>query len=240
MCGHTNNLTGAYAAINVAGPKARETLGKLTEVDISSDVFKYMRFANGLVAGVPSTLLRIGFVGETGWEVHFPAEYGEHIWDALMDAGKEFDISPCGIEAQRILRLEKKHIIVTQDTDSITTPVEADMEWAVKMDKEDFVGRGSIRAIKERGPRHRIVGFVMQDSLVPEDGAAIVSGGFPIGRVTSSRFSSSLAKGVGLAWVPIGVAKEGQEILIRIADNPTPAIVTFNPFYDPDGKRLRE
>ncbi|MDA1189976.1 MAG: (2Fe-2S)-binding protein, partial [Chloroflexi bacterium] len=239
MCVHVNNLTGAYGAINVAGPKARETLSKLTDVDISSDGFKYMRFAQGFVAGVPAIMLRIGFVGETGWELHFPAEYGEHIWDALMDAGKEFGILPCGLESQRILRLEKRHVIVNQDTDAITTPLEADMDWAVKMDKEDFVGRGSLRIIKERGIRNKVVGFVMRNGLVPEDGDPIVSGGFPVGRVTSSRYSASMGKGVGLAWVPIEMANEGQEILIRITDNPTPALVTFKPFYDPEGERLR-
>ena len=89
-------------------------------------------------SGVPALLLRIGFVGETGWEIHVPADYGEHVWDALMEAGKEFGIAPFGVEAQRILRLEKKHLIVGQDTDALSNPLEADMAWVVKFDKADL------------------------------------------------------------------------------------------------------
>lgn len=239
MCAHVNNVTAAYAAINLAGPKARDTLRKLTDMDISADGFKYMRFGQGHVAGVPAILLRIGFVGETGWEIHFPAEYGEHVWDALLNAGEEFGIIPCGLEAQRILRLEKKHIIVNQDTDSVTTPLEADMEWAVKFDKEDFVGRGGIRAVKERGIRNKVVGFVMRDGLVPDDGDPVVMGGSPIGRVTSSRFSPALRKGIGIAYVPADYAEEGRELLISINGRTEPATVTLKPFYDPEGERLR-
>ena len=84
------NVTAAYGAVNVAGPRARETLSRLTELDLSNDGFRYMRSARGEVAGVPCLLLRIGFVGETGWEVHFPAEYGEHMWHAIMEAGRDF------------------------------------------------------------------------------------------------------------------------------------------------------
>ena len=151
MCAHVTNVTSAYAAINVAGPKARETLSKLTDVDLGPQAFRYMRSAQGTVAGVPAILLRIGFVGESGWELHFPAEYGEYMWDMLMDAGKEFDIAPFGLEAQRILRLEKKHIIVNQDTDSVSNPLESDLEWAVRFDKEDFIGRGGLVGARKRG-----------------------------------------------------------------------------------------
>ena len=136
------NVTSVYAAINVAGPNARQTLAKLTEVDLSPRAFRYMRAAEGDVAGVRCLFLRVGFVGETGWELHFPAQYGEHMWDALLEAGREFGIAPFGVEAQRILRLEKKHIIPSQDTDLVSTPLDSDAEWVVRFDKPDFIGRG--------------------------------------------------------------------------------------------------
>ena len=237
---YVSNVTSGYAAINVAGPQARSTLSKLTDIDLSTDKFRYMRCKEGEVAGVPSILLRIGFVGETGWEVHFPAEFGEHMWDAVMDAGEEFGIAPFGLEAQRILRLEKGHVIVGQDTDLVSTPLDSDMEWVVRFEKEDFIGRGGLEAVRDRGIGERLVGFTMNDKEVPDDGDPIVDAGRPIGKVTSARLSPTLGKGFGLARVPAELAEEGREVHIRINGADVPASVTLNAVYDPEGKRLRE
>ena len=237
---YVSNVTSGYAAINVAGPRARSTLSKLTDIDLATDKFRYMRCKEGEVAGVPSILLRIGFVGETGWEVHFPAEFGEHMWDAVRDAGEEFGIAPFGLEAQRILRLEKGHVIVGQDTDLVSTPLDSDMEWVVRFEKEDFIGRGGLEAVRDRGAGERLVGFTMSDSMVPDDGDPIVDAGRPIGKVTSARLSPTLGRGFGLARVPAELAEEGREVQIRINGADVPASVTLSPVYDPEGKRLRE
>ena len=240
QCVHIANLTSALAAVNVAGPRARDTLVKLTGVDLSPNAFRYMRSVDGEVAGVPSRLMKLGFVGESGWEIHFPAEYAEHVWDAVMEAGAEFGIAPFGMEAQRILRLEKKHVIVGQDTDAMSNPLEADMEWVVRFDKPDFIGKQALEGIRNRGYRNRLVGFVMNDATVPPEGNPVVAGGRPVGRVTSSRLSPTLNVGYGLMWAPVELAEEGVEVHIQINDQPTPARVTLQPFYDPDGLRLRE
>ena len=238
-CAHVVNLTAAFGAVNVAGPSARETLSKLTDIDLSRSGFRYMRSAQGEVAGVPCLLLRIGFVGETGWEVHFPAEYGEYMWDVIMEAGREFDISPFGLEAQRILRLEKGHVIVGQDTDAVSTPLDVGSEWAVRFDKDDFIGRGGLVYAAEHGLQQRLVGFVMSVAGVPEDGTPVVSGGKAIGRVTSARLSPTMARGFGLAWVPKEMAREGESIEVLIGDRPVSARVTLEAVYDPEGHRLR-
>ena len=238
-CAHVVNVTAAYGAVNVAGPKARETLGKLTSIDLSTRNFRYMRSTQGEVAGVPCLLLRIGFVGETGWEVHFPAEYGEYMWNAIMEAGREFGISPFGLEAQRILRLEKGHVIVGQDTDAISTPMDVGSDWAVRFDKADFIGRGGLSVAAERGLQQRLVGFVMPGPAAPEDGTPVVSGGRPVGRVTSARLSPTLGKGFGLAWVPPELAKQGASIEVLVDRRPVTASVTLEPVYDPEGHRLR-
>ena len=239
-CAHVTNITSGYGVINVAGPRARETLAKLTDVDLSPKAFRYMRAREGSVAGVPILMLRIGFVGETGWELHFPAEYGEHMWDSLMDAGSEFGISPFGTETQRVLRLEKMHIIPNQDTDMITNPLDAGMKWVVRMDKDDFIGRGGLTAAMDRPARSLLVGFVMNDGTVPHDGDAVVSDMAPVGRVTSSRLSPTMGKGFGYCWVPADLAKQGTTIHIRTDGVVSPAEVRTEPFYDPEGKRLRE
>ena len=239
-CAHVTNITSGYGVINVAGPRARETLAKLTDVDLSPKAFRYMRAREGSVAGVPTLMLRIGFVGETGWELHFPAEYGEHVWDALMEAGSEFGIAPFGTETQRVLRLEKMHIIPNQDTDMVSNPLDAGMKWVVRMDKDDFIGRGGLAAAMDRPARSLLVGFVMNDGTVPHDGDAVVSDMAPVGRVTSSRLSPTMGKGFGYCWVPADLAKQGTTIHIRTDGVVSPAEVRTEPFYDPEGKRLRE
>ena len=237
-CAHVTNVTGDFAAVNLAGPKAREVLSKLTDIDISSEAFKYMRFEQGEVAGIPSRLLRIGFVGETGWEIHVPSSYGEYLWDTLMEAGNECGILPFGVETQRILRLEKKHLIVGQDTDALSNPLEADMEWVVKFQKEDFIGRHFLNLVQNEGRRNRLVGFVTEELV--KEGSAVVAAQMPIGRVTSARMSPIVNRCVGMAWVPEELADDGTSFLISHHDSLVSAQVHQAPFYDPSGARLRE
>ena len=234
------DATAGLAAVNVAGPLARQTLGGITTADLSPGAFPYMRAARAEVAGVPSLLMRIGFVGETGWEVHFPAEYADHVWNSICEAGEEHGIRPFGLEAQRILRLEKGHIIVNQDTDSISTPVELGMNWAVRMSKKDFVGRAGLRNATRRGPRSRLVGFEMDlTSPVPPDGAAIVDDGTPVGRVTSGRRSPTSGLPFGLAMIANRLALEGRQVQVMVDSDLWSATVRLTPMYDPKGERLR-
>ena len=226
------DVTQALCAVNLAGPKAREILAGLTDLDVSPEGFSYLDGKRGKVAGVDALLLRIGFVGEIGYEIHFPAAYGEHVWDALCAAGAR----PFGLEPQRILRLQKLHVIVGQDTDSESTPYGAAMPWIVKLDKEqDFIGRWALEHAAENGADHALVGFTMADGHVPTEGAVVLPGG----QVTSSRRSPQLGKAIGMAWVPAAQAEEGAAI--TISDNGTtyPATVTTSPFFDPDGEVLR-
>ena len=149
---YITNLTAGLAAVNLAGPNAREVLAQLTDCDLSTQAFPYMACRSAQVAGVEAILMRIGFVGETGWEIHFPAESGPDLWKALLEAGRKFDIRPFGIEAQRLLRLEKRHVIVGVDSDALTNPFEAGMAWAPKLDKEDFIGRAALSVLPASHP----------------------------------------------------------------------------------------
>jgi sarcosine oxidase subunit alpha len=149
------SATGSRAGINVAGPKARQLLTGLCDFDISATAFPYMSVREGQIAGVNARFLRVGFVGEWGCEIHVPACCAAAVWDAIIQAGKSHGIRPFGVEAQRILRLEKSHIIVSQDTDGLTNPMEANMAWAVKDEKPFFIGQRSLRIIGRR-PLKRI------------------------------------------------------------------------------------
>ncbi|HUR95278.1 MAG TPA: 2Fe-2S iron-sulfur cluster-binding protein [Gemmatimonadales bacterium] len=239
-CAHVTNVTSAFAAINLAGPRARDVLARLTDLDVSAAALPYLAAAEGVVAGIPTLLLRIGFVGELGYEMHFPADYGESMWDALLEAGRDFDLRPFGVEAQRVLRLEKGHIIVTQDTDALTTVLEADMGWACKFDKDDFVGKPALQRLQERGLRQRLIGFEVPGGQLPNEGDQVLDArGSPVGRVTSVRKSPTLDRVIGLAWLPRDGAVESVEFSIRSNGRMLQAAVVPTPFYDPDGSRMR-
>ncbi len=236
---HITNVTGGRAAVNLAGPQARDVLHALTACDLSSRAFPYMACREADVAEVPALLLRIGFVGETGWEIHFPAEYGEFLWLKLLEAGKPFDIRPFGVEAQRLLRLEKRHVIVGVDTDALSNPYEAGMAWVAKLEKPDFIGRNALSRQAAAAAEQRLVGFIMNDASLPQDGAAILVGGALAGRVTSARYSPGNGKAVGLAWVSAKSSAAGAEIEIRVNGGTARARIVEEAFYDPAGDRLR-
>jgi sarcosine oxidase subunit alpha len=227
--------------VNLAGPKARTILSRLTDADVSAEGLKYLDAHPARVAGVPCLLLRIGFVGELGYEIHFPAAYGEDVWDALLRAGEPEGIRPFGLEPQRILRLQKQHIIVGQDTDSESTPFGAAMPWAVKLDKDEaFIGKWALARASDAALETALVGFTLGDGHVPTEGAVVLGAdGSAAGQVTSARLSRRVGKVIGMAWVPASLASDGASI--TIADNGArlQASVTTEPFYDPQGELLR-
>ena len=233
------NVTGALAAINVAGPRARDLLARLTELDVSREGFRYLDARRAHVAGVPCLLLRIGFVGELGYELHCPSPYAEYLWDTLLERGADLDVTPFGLEAQRVLRLEKQHILVGQDTDSESNVLGARMPWLVKLEKDDFVGKWALEHMGAREPGEQLVGFEMTDGTVPAEGGQVLVDGLPAGRVTSARWSDELGKAIGLAWVPPGLAREGNLIAIGVNGSFEYAAVRLRPFFDPEGERLR-
>jgi sarcosine oxidase, subunit alpha len=235
-----SDVTGGLAAVNVAGPRARAVMRELTDTNLSNDALSYLDARDALIAGVPSLILRIGFVGELGYELHFPSPYGEHVWNAILEAGKDYGIRPFGLEPQRILRLEKMHILVGQDTDSESNVLEANMPWIAKLDKDDFVGKWSLEHVQERGLENLLVGFEMEDGKVPLEGAQVVlEGTRPIGRITSSRWSPELRKAIGMAWVPAEIAEEGKSFLVTVDGGFERASVRLRPFFDPEGEKLR-
>jgi sarcosine oxidase subunit alpha len=207
-----------------------------------------MHVRDAEVAGVPCRLLRIGFTGELSYEIHCPSAYAWRVWETVMEAGQAFGIAPFGVEAQRVLRLEKGHLIVSQDTDATTDPFAADLGWAVKLDKPDFLGKRSLVRIASETPKQKLVGFKMtKTTLVPDEGVQCVTrdaNGKPsiIGYVTSSRFSPTLNESIGLCWLPAQLAAQnGAPFTIRLTDGVgyEEARVHHGPFYDPPGEKLR-
>ena len=234
------NRTGQLAAMNLAGPVSRTLLQEHTDIDLSEESFPYLGARRGLVMGVPAVLLRVGFVGELGYEIHARASDAATIWNKLMEVGKPHGIRPFGVEAQRLLRLEKGHIIVGQDTDGLTNPYEADMSWAAHLKKDFFLGKRSLEILKPRQGK-RLLGFTMASGYqgeMPKECHLLIKGGEINGRVTSVSYSPTLERIIGLAFVEDSEAKVGDTIQIRLDDGTlvTAELVSI-PFYDPEGLR---
>lgn len=242
---HVTPVTTAYASINVAGPKSRELLLRLTEsVDLSPEAFPYMWVRVGRIAGVDDCFMwRIGFTGELSYEIHVPAAYGLYVWETLLERGADLGIEPFGVEAQRILRLEKGHLIIGQDTDGLTGAYGAGLGWAVMLDKEDFAGKSELMWQSERNDYHRLVGLQPYDgSVVPPEASQIVEGKNKIvGRITSSRMSPTLNRSICLGFVAPHLVKPGTTVTVRLPDGSiVPArVMKHHAHFDPEGKRQR-
>jgi sarcosine oxidase subunit alpha len=242
---HVTSVLSAYASINIAGPRSRELLGRLVGgVDLSPEAFKYMQVRTGTIAGVPGChMWRIGFTGELSYEIHVPAAFGLHVWETLMAEGTDLKVAPFGLEAQRIMRLEKGHFIVGQDTDGVTQAFSAGLDWLVKLDKSDFAGRAELAWEADRDNELRLVGLQPTDpKLVPAEASQIVSGLNTIeGRVTSSRYSPTLDRSICLGIVSARLAHPGSVVTIRLPDGATATakVMEHHAHFDPEGSRLR-
>ncbi len=238
------NLTGARSAINLAGQYSRDLLSKVMDLDLSSVSFPYLAVRETHIQEIPVLLMRVGFVGEWGYEIHVPAYYALALWDLLMKSGLDYQICPFGVEAQRLLRLEKGHLIIGQDTDGLTTPFEAGLEWAVKMDKPFFIGQRSLQVLSKRPVKQTLIGFLLDPNFQgtpPQECHLIIDRGEMAGRVTSVAFSPSLNRYIGLAYVNLELATIGDRVSIRLSDGTiVAATVAPTPFYDPDHLRQRE
>jgi sarcosine oxidase subunit alpha len=234
------NVTAAFAGVNIAGPRSREVLSRVTDLDLSREAFPYLGVRQGTVAGIPARLMRVGFVGELGYEIHVPASMGEALWDALLEAGRAESIRPFGVEAQRLLRLEKGHIIVSQDTDGLTHPIEADMAWALARKKPYFVGARSIGIQERNGLTRKLVGFTLDDPAapVPEECHLTLKDGEIVGRVTSAAYSETLGKTIGLAYVAPEQSAPDSLFDIKVGKGRIiKGRVVKLPFYDPENAR---
>lgn len=232
------NRTGQLAAMNLAGPKSRLILSLLTDLDLSDESFPYLAMRETQVCGYDATLIRVGFVGEIGYEIHLDSKHAEEVWLAVMQAGKKYKIQPFGVEAQRLLRLEKGHIIIGQDTDGLMNPFEANMSWAVHFKKPYFIGKPSLQRLKSQQSR-KLVGFELLANTfdeLPLESNLIIESGEMVGRITSIAYSPSLKKTIGLADLSLPHTELDKTIHIKLTSGRLiKAKIISVPFYDPKG-----
>jgi glycine cleavage system T protein (aminomethyltransferase) len=226
------NVSSDYCQLALQGPKAQNILQPLTDLSLSE--INYYHFAKGTVDGVPAIVSRTGYTGEDGFEVYAAPDKAEQLWNKLLDAGKfgsPEGVLPCGLAARNTLRLEAAMALYGNDIDETTTLLEANLGWICKLNKGDFIGRDRLARQKEEGVSRKLIGFEMTDRGIARDGQDVVIGGNKVGKVTSGSPAPFLKKNIGLAYVPVEFAKEGQPIQIDVRGRLINAQVVKTPFY---------
>src|SRR5581483_6625679 len=217
-----DNRTAATAMIAVQGPNAPQTVAELAQNPALLALNRF-QYATGTFSGASATFCRTGYTGEDGFEVIVPAEAAEAVWNALLAAGAV----PCGLGARDALRIEAGYPLYGHEIDDTTSPVEAGLMWVVKLDKGEFTGRDAIRAVKERGPKRRLVGLTLQERIVPRQGYTIFDKNTEIGVVTSGVFSPTRNHSIAMGYVATPYASTGTQVEIGIRDKR--AIATVVP-----------
>jgi sarcosine oxidase, subunit alpha len=239
---HVLDRTAQWGAINVAGPHARDLLARLTDDPIGGETLPYPGHADIMVASVPCRAIRTGFVGELAFELHHPRSRGPELWAALVREGAAWDLRPHGLDALELLRLEKGHVYLGQDTLPDDTPAKLRMRWAVAMDKEWFVGKRALERIAGLPLARTSVGLELDrppENVAALRGAPLLVSGHVAGRVTSAERSIVLDRAIGLGWIRASSEGEFPTVLDVAGDGGVRARVVPTPFYDPAGERLR-
>jgi len=235
------NLGYRNAYLSIQGPRSRELVARLTAADLSTAALPYYAFTLATVADVPDTLLsRTGYSGERGYEIFYPVEYAEHVWDRVFAAGADLGARPCGLGALRTLRLEKKYVLFGLDADETTTPLEAGLAWTIKFDKPQFAGKAALERQRSAGAARRLV-LIEFDGLdfVPAAGSAVRADGTEVGKVTSADRGYAVGRALALAYVATANAKEGLAVEVAAPEGTRRGTVRLRAAYDPDGLRLR-
>ena len=227
-----HNVSADYCQLAVQGPDALAILQRLTDLRLSE--IKYYHFTEGNVDGVPAIVSRTGYTGEDGFEVYAAADKAEQLWNKILDAGNfgsDEGVIPCGLAARNTLRLEAAMALYGHEIDETTTLLEANLGWICILNKSDFIGRERLAKQKQEGVKRRLVGFEMTDRGIARDGQDVVINGEQLGKVTSGSPAPYLNKNIGLAYVPVEFAGEGQQIQIDVRGRLIGAQVVNTPFY---------
>jgi aminomethyltransferase len=236
---HINDYSSYYSQLALQGPRALETLQKLTKVDLAA--IKNYWFAWGEVAGIPNVLIaRTGYSGEDGFEVYIPSDVvtSEKMWNALMEAGAEFAIRPCGLGARNTLRLEAGMPLYGHEISDQINVWESGLDRWLKLDKGSFIGRDALLAIQAAGgPKRKLVALEMVERGIARDGHSVLSLlGEEIGQITSGSPAPFLKTNIAYAYLPTGVAASGSDVLVQVRANQVRAKQVPAPFY----KRMKK
>jgi len=225
------DISDEISLLAIQGKNSFPTLKKLTDTDLSK--IEYYHFEFGKVAGQDVIISHTGYTGEkVCFEIYASSDVAksESLWNAIFEAGKEFDIKPIGLGARDTLRLEYAFRLYGNDMDETTNPLEAGLAWITKLDKGDFNGKEAILKSKTEGLKKKLIGFIIEDKMVARHGQEVYSGNRKIGKVASGAPSPMLGKNIGLAYVETGFSKTGTEIEVDVRGRRIKALVCKTPF----------
>jgi aminomethyltransferase len=227
------DLSDVYTQLAIQGPRAVDVLQKLTDVDLAP--IKNYWFTHGTVCGLPNRMIaRTGYTGEDGFEIYVPGDVGtsEMVWNAVMDAGKEFGILPCGLGARNTLRLEAKMALYGHEISEKINVWEAALDRYCKMEKPEFVGRAALAKASSNGLKRTLVGLEMIERGIARDEYKVFdAAGEEVGVITSGSPSPTLCKNIALAYVPPALAAVGTTLLVEVRSQRVKAHVVTTPFY---------
>ncbi len=232
---YVTNCVPGTAYLSIQGPRSRDILASLTDIDLSTAGLPYYRFTEGTLAEVPVVLSRTGYSGELGYELFYSRDYADHMWLALLEAGWADGLKPAGLGALRSVRIEKKYPLYGLDLDETTSPYEAGVGWTVHLDKGEFIGRAALLRQKEAGLSRSLVGIAFDGlAFLPKPGDAVSLDRGSIGRITSADIGYTLGRTLALAYLEPSIA-EGAKVEVTTADGAS-AVGTVHraALYDPD------
>jgi 4-methylaminobutanoate oxidase (formaldehyde-forming) len=236
------DVTSGLACIGIQGPRARDILSSVCQDDLSNEAFPYMRAREITIQDVPCLALRVTYVGELGWELYPPMEFGTRLWDVLFEAGQPHGLVPAGYRAIESMRLEGGFLAWAADITPEDNPYEAGLDFAVKLDKSvPFIGKVALEKAKAQGARRRLSCLVLADqgmvALGNEPVRSISSD--VVSRVTSGGSGYSVSKSIAYAYLPTELAEPGTELSVEVFGEEIPAEVVSMPLWDPKHERAR-
>jgi 4-methylaminobutanoate oxidase (formaldehyde-forming) len=232
------DLTSARAVINVCGPLSRDVLQAVCEDDVSNTAFRYARAHEITIGSAPLLAIRIGYVGELGWELHIPTEYAAHVYELLRGAGEQHGIVDVGYRTIDTMRMEKGYLYWSSDITPDTTPWEAGLDWRVNLGKGDFCGRDALLAQREAGAIRKLCTFTLEAMAYPVSGEAIIADDAVVGFTTSANFGHTIGKPIAYGYLPIELC-ERTDFVIEVYGEPIPATRHDGALYDPTNARLK-
>jgi aminomethyltransferase len=223
-----SDQTRSLAQLALQGPKSRQVLENLIGTPVKAMKLRGVRERK--LVGITTIVSRTGYTGEHGYELFVPSSHAERLWDAVLVAGRESGLLPCGQDSRDMLRMEMGYALYGNELDETRTPIEAGLERLVNF-KKDFIGKEALLKLKPEDTRQKLAGFMLLDKGIPREGGSIFSESREIGIVTSGSHSPHLRNGIGLGYVVSRYAQPGQEIEIELKDREIAAKTMELPFY---------
>jgi glycine cleavage system aminomethyltransferase T/glycine/D-amino acid oxidase-like deaminating enzyme len=231
------DLTSEYTAVGLWGPRARKILGAVTSQDISNQAFPYLTARKIDIETIPALAFRISYIGELGWEIYAPAEFGSRLWKTLWEAGQDQELIAAGMGAFESLRLEKGYRALGAELTAEQNPFQAGLGWAVDLDQEDFLGKEALVQFRKSKPEPVLCCLTLEEGT-PLGKEPVLDGDRVLGYLTSTDYGYSIGKQIAYAYLPVEYAAPGRKVEVDYQGRRLPAVVEDDPLYDPQMEKL--